>query len=112
MPMHMAMGSMYDFKNLVIVGVVDGRDMCLQSYKKSAVYKSDRFACEQNGRLFLSCFLIELEYNVRMLQLLRRLPNLIRCRKLLLRGFSLRNVARKGVRRCPERVHFPSETDV
>lgn len=59
MPIHMAMGSMYDFKNLVIVGVVDGRDMWLQSYKKSAVYKNDRFAYEQNGRLFVSGFPIE-----------------------------------------------------
>lgn len=59
MPIHMAMGSMYDFKNLVIVGVVDGRDMWLQSYKKSAVYKNDRFAHIQNGRLFLSEFSIE-----------------------------------------------------
>jgi hypothetical protein len=41
---------MYDFKNLVIVGVVDGRDMKLQSYKKSVVYKNDRFATMQNGR--------------------------------------------------------------
>jgi len=50
MPIHMAMGSMYDFKNLVIVCVVDVREMKLQSYKKRAVYKNDRFAYEQNGR--------------------------------------------------------------
>jgi hypothetical protein len=46
----MAIGSIYDFKNLVIVGVVDGRDKKLQSYKKSTVYKNDRFVYVQNGR--------------------------------------------------------------